>query len=155
MSFSTFGGAYLVPYANRIRGALSADSQAITAEWHGKRLVLPANWSGKNPGAERHSIHELFDDSFSGLVRANGKVVVSLIDPAAHYGLHIEGLSPAIKTAQFYAPKDKPFVALEEQYTFGDPFSKLWNGIDTGMVTLTPGQSTRWRVRLQLFTPHS
>jgi aldose 1-epimerase len=283
MSFSTFGGAYLVPYANRIRGASSADGQTITAEWHGKRLVLPANWSGKNPGAERHSIHgliltrkaddfhvsddgssitahihagdfdghwlsstdltiridlradtvdstiiarnvgsepepmgigwhpyftipsgrrdqvrlripatqhvetnnlddvfptgkitsvkgtrldftapegklignELYDDSFSGLKRANGEVVVSLIDPAAHYGLHIEGLSPAIKTVQFYAPKDKPFVALEEQYNFGDPFSKLWNGMDTGMLTLTPGQSTTWRVRIQLFTPHS
>ncbi len=282
MSFSTFGGAYLVPYANRIRGALSADGDDITTEWHGKRLVLPANWSGKNPGAERHSIHgliltrkaddfrvsddgslitahihagdfgghwlsstdltiridlhadtvdstiiarnagsepepmgigwhpyftipsgrrdqvrlhipatehvetnnlddvfptgkitsikgtrldftapegklignELYDDSFSGLVRTNGEVVVSLIDPAARYGLHIEGLSPAIKTVQFYAPKDKPFVALEEQYNFGDPFSKLWNGMDTGMVTLTPGQSTTWRVRLQLFTPH-
>jgi len=283
MSFSTFGGAYLVPYANRIRGALSADGQSIMTEWHGKRMVLPANWSGKNPGAERHSIHglilirkaddfhvsddgssisahihagdfgghwlsstdltiridlhadtvdstiiaknvgsepepmgigwhpyfnipsgrrdqvrlhipatehvetnnlddvfptgkitsvkgtrldltapggklignELYDDSFAGLVRANGEVVVSLIDPAAHYGLHIEGLSPAIKAVQFYAPKDKPFVALEEQYNFGDPFAKLWKGMDTGMVTLTPGQSTTWRVRLQLFTPHS
>ncbi len=283
MSFSTFGGAYLVPYANRIRGMLSADGQTITTEWHGKKLVLPANWSGKNPGAERHSIHgliltrkaddmkispdgtsitahihagdfgghwlsstdltiridlhadtvdstiiaknvgsepepmgigwhpyfniprgrpdqvrlhipatqhvetnnlddvfptgkitsvkgtpydftapngriignDLYDDSFSGLVRTNGQVVVSLTDPAAHYGLHIEGLSPEIKTVQFYAPKDKPFVALEQQFNFGDPFSKLWNGMDTGMVTLTPGQSTTWKVRLQLFNPDS
>ena len=29
-SFSTFGGAYLVPYANRIRGTLSVDGQSIT-----------------------------------------------------------------------------------------------------------------------------
>jgi hypothetical protein len=58
-SFSTFGGAYLTPYANRIRGTLSADGQTITTSWHGKELSLPANWSGKNPGAERHSIHGL------------------------------------------------------------------------------------------------
>lgn len=281
LSFSTFGGAYLVPYANRIRGVLSADGESITTDWHGKKLVLPANWSGKNAGVEKHSIHgliltrkaddwhispdgqsitahihagnfdghwlsstdltieirlraetlestivaknagnepepigigwhpyfaipsgnrnqvrlhipalkhvetnnlddvfptgriscvkgtpydfttpdgrlignDLYDDSFSGLVRTDGEVVVSLADPAAHYGLRIEGLSPEIKTVQFYAPKDKPFVALEEQYNFGDPFSKLWNGMGTGMVTLAPGQSTTWKVRLRLFTP--
>jgi len=95
----------------------------------------------------------LYDDSFSGLVHTKGQIVVSLIDPAAHYGLHIEGLSPEIKTVQFYAPKDKPFVALEEQFNFGDPFSRVWKGRDTGMVTLSPGQSTTWHVRLQLFTP--
>jgi aldose 1-epimerase len=283
MSFSTFGGAYLAPYANRIRGALSADGQTITTEWHGKKLTLPANWSGKNPGAEKHSIHgliltrkademkispdgttitahihagdfgghwlsstdltiridlhadtvdstivaknvgseaepmgigwhpyftipsgrreqvrlripatqhvetnnlddvfptgkitavkgtqfdftdpngkiignDLYDDSFTGLVRTNGQVVVTLVDPAAHYGLNIEGLSPGIKAVQFYAPKDKPFVALEQQFNLGDPFSRVWNNNDTGMVTLAPGQSTTWKVRLQLFTPGS
>jgi len=281
MSFSTFGGAYLAPYANRIRGTLSPDGQTITTHWLGKKLVLPANWGGKNPGAERHSIHgliltrkadeihispdgssitaqihagnfggqwlsstdltiridlhadsvdstivaknvgsepepmgigwhpyftipsgqrdqvrlripatqhvetnnlddvfptgkitsvkgtandftapqgkvignSLYDDSFSGLIRSNGQVVVDLTDPAANYGLRIEGLSPDIRTVQFYVPKDKPFVALEEQYNFGDPFSKVWHGMDTGIVTLAPGQATTWKVRLQLFTP--
>jgi galactose mutarotase-like enzyme len=33
----------------------------------------------------------LRDDSFAGLQRTNGQVVVSLYDPAAHYGLHIAG----------------------------------------------------------------
>jgi galactose mutarotase-like enzyme len=282
-SFSTFGGAFLVPYANRIRGKLSPDGQTVTTYWNGKQLTLPANWSGHAPGAERHAIHGLiltrkaddfkisnngatitatirggnfdghwlsstdltiridlradtvestitaknvgpepepmaigwhpyfsipsgqrqqvrlhipatehvetnslddvfptgvltsvtgtpydfaapegraigdtfYDDSFAGLTRTNGQVDVDLIDPAAHYGLHIQGLSPEIKTVQFYAPKDKPFVALEEQYNFGDPFSSIWKGMDTGMVTLAPGQSTTWRVRLQLFTPAS
>jgi galactose mutarotase-like enzyme len=95
----------------------------------------------------------LRDDSFAGLQRTNGQVVVSLYDPAAHYGLHIAGLSPAISTVQFYASKDKAFVALEQQYNFGDPFNKVWRGRETGMVTLQPGQSTTWEVRLRLFTP--
>jgi aldose 1-epimerase len=282
-SFSTFGGAYLVPYANRIRGTLSSDGKSITTSWHGHQLNLPANWSGKNPGAEKHSIHglilkrkadnmtispdgasitatihagnfdghwlsstdltiridlradsvdstivaknvgsedepmgigwhpyftipsgqrdqvhlhipatkhvetnnlddvfptgkltgvrgtpndftapagkiignSLYDDSFAGLIRTHGAVVVDLTDPASRYGLHIEGLSPEIRTVQFYAPKDKPFVALEEQYNFGDPFSSVWKGMDTGMVDLKPGQSTTWKVNLQLFTPGS
>ena len=53
------GGAILLPYANRIRGKLSPDGKTITAPIAGKTVTLPANWSGNNPGAEKHSIHGL------------------------------------------------------------------------------------------------
>ena len=279
-SFSV-GGAFLVPYPNRIRGKLSEDNKMLTTSWHGKTLTLPANWSGKLPKAEKHAIHGLIlakqtddiqispdgasitgiihagnfggywlsetdltivialtedgvettitaknvgkepepmaigwhpyfnlpsgdrtqarlhvpadvmaqvnnyddvfptgklvpvkgtpydfnapdgkaladqflDDNFAHLKRTKGVVVVDVIDPAASYGIHIEGLSPEIKTVQVYAPKEKSFIAVEEQYNFADPFSSVWKGMDTGMVTLKPGDSTTWKTRLQLFTP--
>ncbi len=281
-SFS-FGGAFLVPYPNRIRGKLSADGKAITTEWHGKTLTLPANWKGKNPGAEPHAMHGLIlasktddvktettangqtvtgtihagdfgghwlsntdlnftialtgdavdatitaknvgnepepisigwhpyfnipsgdrkqarlhipgeqtaevnnyddvfptgklipvkgtkydftapdgkalddiflDDNWSKLQRTDGAVDVNLTDPASNYGIHVEGISPEIKTVQVYAPPTKEFTAIEEQFNFGDPFGKEWHGMDTGMVTLKPGQSVTWKVRLALFTP--
>jgi galactose mutarotase-like enzyme len=280
---TSMGGAFLVPYPNRIRGKVSDDGKTITTTWDGKTLTLPANWSGKKPGAEKHSIHGLIlaaqvqdvkventsdgqtvtgvihggnfgghwlsqtdlnfqielkgdavdvtitaknvgdeaepmaigwhpylaipsgdrtqarleipgtmlaevnnyddvfptgklkpvkgtvydytnpdgvalgdhflDDNFSHLNRTDGKVEVKLTDPKANYGIDIEGLSPEIKTVQVYAPPAKQFVAVEEQYNFGDPFGKEWKGMDTGMVTLKPGASTTWHVRLQLFTP--
>jgi galactose mutarotase-like enzyme len=282
-SFS-FGGAFLVPYPNRIRGTLSSDGKTISTTWNGKTLTLPANWAGKNPGAEKHAMHGLImaskaqdvtvvdngdgqtltgvihagdfgghwlsktnllfkielhgdavdatitaqnigdepepmaigwhpyfaipsgdrtqvrleipgaelakvnnyddvfptgklvpvkgtvydytnpdgvaladhflDDNFSKLTRTDGKVEVKLTDPKASYGVDVEGLSPEIKTVQVYAPPAKPFVAIEEQYNFGDPFGKEWHGMDTGMVTLKPSQTTEWHVRLQLFTPN-
>jgi len=278
-----FGGAFLVPYPNRIRGKVSADGKTITTSWDGKPITLPANWAGTNPGAEKHAIHGLIttskaqdvtvvdsgdgqtltasihagnfggywpsqtnidftialhgdavdativahnigetpepmaigwhpyfaipsgdrtqarleipatelaevnnyddvfptgklkpvkgtiydytspdgapladhflDDNFSHLTRTDGKVEVKITDPRSNYGIDIEGLSPEIKTVQVYAPPTKQFVAVEEQYNFGDPFGKEWHGMDTGMVTLKPGQSTEWHVRLQLFTP--
>lgn len=278
-----FGGAFLVPYPNRIRGKLSADGQTITTAWDGKPLALPANFSGKKPNAEKHSIHGLIltskaenvqvkdtpdgqtitgtihagnfgghwfsqtdldfeitlkgdtvgaaitaknvgndpeplsigwhpyfaipsgqreqatlqipaevyaqvnnyddvfptgkllpvkgteydfnltggvplgsmflDDNFAHLKRTNDAVVVSLTDPAANYGLHIDGLSPEIKTVQAYAPPEKQFVAIEEQFNFGDPWGKEWHGMDTGMITLKPSQSVTWKCQLQLFTP--
>ncbi len=285
-SFS-FGGAFLAPYPNRIRGKLSADGKTISTTWNGKPLTLPANWKGKNAGAEPHAMHGLIlasktdsvntesnsdgqtvtgvihadnfggywpsktdlnisialtgnaidatitaknvgdqpepmaigwhpyfaipsgdrkqarlhvpaeslaqvnnyddvfptgkllpvksyqggkydfnapngkplddmflDDNFAKLKRTDGKVMVDLSDPAASYGVHIEGISPEIKTVQVYAPPTKQFTAIEEQYNFGDPFAKsVWKGMDTGMVTLKPGQSTTWHVRLELFTP--
>ncbi|MGA3161457.1 MAG: aldose 1-epimerase [Terracidiphilus sp.] len=96
---------------------------------------------------------EFFDDNWSNLDWKGGAATVEVIDPAAHYGVDIEGLSPEIKTIQMYAPPDKNFVAIEHQYNFADPFGKEWNGMDTGMVTLNPGASTNWHVRLRLFTP--
>ena len=278
-----FGGAFLVPYPNRIRGKLSDDGKTITTEWHGKTLTLPANFKGKNPGAEVHSIHGLInasktddvktettadgqtvtgtihagnfggywpsntelnftialagdavdatitaknvgnepepmaigwhpyfnipsgdrkqarlhvpgehmaevnnyddvfptgklvpvkgtkydftapdgkplddiflDDNWSKLQRTDGVVDVNLTDPASNYGIRVEGVSPEIKTVQVYAPPTKQFAAIEEQFNFGDPWGKEWHGMDTGMVTLKPGQSVTWHVRLKLFTP--
>ena len=283
-SFS-FGGAFLVPYPNRIRGKLSDDKQTITTSWHGKTLTLPANWAGKKAGAEPHAMHGLIldskvddvkvettsdgqtvtgtlhagdfgghwlsktdldftieltgkdvtatimaknvgdapepmsigwhpyfaipsgdrtqarlhipaaqmalvnnyddvfptgklkpvkgtpydfnaadgkaldgqflDDNFSKLNRTGGAVDVQLTDPKAGYGIHVLGESPEIKTVQVYAPTDagKNFTAIEEQFNFGDPFGKEWHGMDTGMVTLKPGASVTWKVKLELFTP--
>jgi galactose mutarotase-like enzyme len=94
-----------------------------------------------------------FDDNWSHLDWKGGVATVQVIDPAAHYGVNIEGLSPEIKAIQVYAPPAKSFVAVEHQYNFGDPFGQEWGANDTGMVTLKPGQSTTWHVRLKVFVP--
>uniref|UniRef100_E6QJR6 Aldose 1-epimerase n=1 Tax=mine drainage metagenome TaxID=410659 RepID=E6QJR6_9ZZZZ len=96
---------------------------------------------------------QFLDDNFSSLERKGGPVVVTVTDPAAHYGVKIEGLSPEIRTIQVYAPPAKNFVAVEDQFNFGDPFGKAWGTMNTGMVTLAPGKSTRWHVRLELMQP--
>jgi galactose mutarotase-like enzyme len=95
------------------------------------------------------------DDNFSKLIRTDGAVDVRLTDPASNYGIHVMGESPEIKTVQVYAPTDpgKNFTAIEEQFNFSDPFGKEWHGMDTGMVTLKPGASVTWKVKLELFTP--
>ncbi len=95
------------------------------------------------------------DDNFSKLTRTDGAVDVRLTDPASNYGIHVMGESPEIKTVQVYAPTDpgKNFTAIEEQFNFADPFGKEWHGMDTGMVTLKPGASVTWKVKLELFTP--
>ena len=277
------GAAMLVPYPNRIRGALSADQKTLTTSWQGHTLTLPANNIGKLPTAERHAMHglilkaktddlkvsevpggqqavgiihagdfgghwpsktdlvvtitltgdavdvaisarnvgkeaepmaiawhpyfnipsgdrtqarlyvpgqttaeidnydnvfptgkllpvkgsrydlsqkggkalgqEYFDDNWNTLERKDGVVTVDLVDPAFGYGVHIEGLSPEISAIQVYAPPTKAFAAIEHQYNYADPFGKEWGKTNTGMVTLKPGQSTNWHVRLKVFIP--
>jgi galactose mutarotase-like enzyme len=94
-----------------------------------------------------------YDDNWNHLEWKDGAVTVDVIDPAAHYGVKIIGLSPEIKAIQMYAPPNKSFVAIEHQFNLADPFNKVWGSTDTGMVTLKPGQSTKWHVRLNLFVP--
>ena len=94
-----------------------------------------------------------YDDNWSKLEWKNGVVTVKVIDPAAKYGVAILGLSPEIKTIQMYAPPAMQFVAIEDQFNFANPFGKEWGKMDTGMVTLKPGQSTKWHVRLHVFVP--
>jgi galactose mutarotase-like enzyme len=282
-SFS-FGGAFLVPYPNRIVGPLSPDGKSVITKWHGKTITLPANWhSSADPTKDKHAMHGLIladqsqdvatqnipdgqsvtgiihagdfgghwlsqtdlsfviaitgpavdctivaknvgkdpepmaigwhpyfavpsgdrkqallhvpatkvaeinnyqdvfptgdlmpvkgtkydftdpkgkalddiylDDNWSTLQRSDGAVDVTLADPASNYGVHILGLSPEIKTVQVYAPPTKQFTAIEEQFNFGDPFGKEWGSTNTGMVTLDPGKSVEWHVRLTLFQP--
>jgi galactose mutarotase-like enzyme len=94
-----------------------------------------------------------FDDNWNHIDWQNNAATVQVIDRAAHYGVDVIGLSPEIKAIQMYAPIDKQFVAIEHQYNFGDPFGKEWGATNTGMVTLKPGQTTRWHVRLHVFVP--
>ncbi|MBW8879556.1 MAG: aldose 1-epimerase [Acidobacteria bacterium] len=54
-----FGGAVLIPYANRIRGRVSPDGRTLETEILGRRVRLPANHGGRRPGAERYAMHGL------------------------------------------------------------------------------------------------
>lgn len=104
------------------------------------------------PGGAQLDGH-YYDDNWSHLEWKNGAVTVRVIDPKAHYGVAVDGISPEIKTIQMYSPPTAKFAAIEDQFNFADPFGKEWHGMDTGMVTLKPGQSTKWHVRLRVFVP--
>jgi galactose mutarotase-like enzyme len=118
----------------------------------GKLQPVTGQYDLRAPGGKSLD-KNFYDDNWSHLDWKNGAVTVTVIDPAAHYGVKIEGLSPEIKTIQAYAPPTAKFVAVEDQYNFADPFGKEWGSMDTGMVTLKPGQSTKWHVRLKVFVP--
>lgn len=95
------------------------------------------------------------DDTFVNLRQAsldNGPVV-ELRDPGADYGLRMTLLSPTIKALHVNSPADKRFITIAPRFNYDDPFGREWGrGTDTGMVVLQPGQSTQWRVRLEIFS---
>jgi galactose mutarotase-like enzyme len=95
------------------------------------------------------------DDSFvhlrTGLME-NGPVV-ELRDPENDYGLRITAMTPTIQVIRVYAPLDGSFISIQPQFNYDDPFGREWGkNEDTGMVVLEPGQSTQWRIRLEIFS---
>lgn len=78
--------------------------------------------------------------------------IAEFSDPAANYALRLTALSPTIKAMRVVAPANGNFVSIAPQFNYPDPFGKEWRAnTDTGMVVLQPGQSTEWKVRLELF----
>ncbi|MDQ2901475.1 MAG: aldose 1-epimerase [Acidobacteriota bacterium] len=67
-----FGGALLLPFANRIRGKLLPDGSEIETKVLGRDIRLPADWHGKEPGAEKCAMH--------GLILASKMDVIDVTD---------------------------------------------------------------------------
>lgn len=80
------GGAFLLPYPNRIRGTLSADGKMIEEDANGQKLLLPANWKGDNPGAEFHAMHGLILNARFEDVTAQDDRVKSTMTGTLHAG---------------------------------------------------------------------
>ena len=95
------------------------------------------------------------DDCFVDLVKdAQGQTVTEIVDPAAQYGVRMISPSPEVTAVQTYSPVEKNFVAVEPQFNWADPFSKVWDkSVDTGMVILQPGESVTYEIQLEVFVP--
>jgi aldose 1-epimerase len=93
------------------------------------------------------------DDCFTGLDRnSENQAVAEVIDPEARYALRLKAISSEIKAFQVYAPLDTNVVAIEPQYNLTDPFNPIWKE-NSGIVWLPPGETTKYAVELELFTP--
>jgi galactose mutarotase-like enzyme len=80
--------------------------------------------------------------------------VAELWDPENKFGLRITMLSASIKAVHVSAPADGRFVVLEPRFNYDDPFGEEWRKEDkAGMVTLQPGSSIQWSIRLEIYGP--
>jgi galactose mutarotase-like enzyme len=77
---------------------------------------------------------------------------VELHDLKNRYGLRMTLLSPTIRELRIRALADSQAVEIDPQFNYEDPFGREWpKSEDTGMVVLQPGESTQWKVRLEIF----
>ncbi|HKG47112.1 MAG TPA: aldose 1-epimerase [Pyrinomonadaceae bacterium] len=102
------------------------------------------------------SLGDLFlDDCFVALEKtAEGHTVAEIVDPEASYGVRIVATSPQVSAIQVYSLQSEPYVVLEPQFNWADPYGEQWSHkSDTGMVILQPNEEVVYSTRLELFTP--
>jgi galactose mutarotase-like enzyme len=74
-----------------------------------------------------------------------------LSDTLNGYKLRVTALSPEIKAMRVFMPADGSYISIDPQFNYPDPFGHEWDKAGaTGMVVLQPGQSTEWKVRLEI-----
>jgi aldose 1-epimerase len=79
--------------------------------------------------------------------------IAEIRDPQSGYGLRLIPLTANIKFMRVVAPEDQRWISIEPDTNVDDPFGHEWaNPDDTGIVTLQPGESLQWHVRLEIFS---
>jgi aldose 1-epimerase len=125
-----------------------------TGQLSGKLLPVTGteyDFTDKN-GARLGGLH--LDDSFVHLKQGlmEDGPAAELRDPESDYGLRITAMTSTIKAMRVYSPPDGSFISIEPQFNYDDPFGREWEKEDTGIVVLQPGESTQWKIRLEIFS---
>ena len=96
-----------------------------------------------------------YNDTYTNLqsgILGDGPIA-EIRDPAGGYGLRLTPLTSSIKFMRVVAPQDKNWISIEPDTNVDDPFGREWSGADqTGIVTLQPGESLQYHVRLEIFS---
>jgi galactose mutarotase-like enzyme len=97
------------------------------------------------------SLDDTYTNLQSGLL-GDGPIA-EIRDPSAGYGLRLIPLTASIKFMRVVAPAGTQWISIEPDTNVDDPFGHEWtNPDDTGMVSLQPGDTLQWRVRLEIFS---
>lgn len=77
--------------------------------------------------------------------------VIELRDPAQGFALRLTPLTENIRYLRVVAPAEQPWVALEPTTNLENPLARTGATRESeGLATLQPGDSLRWRVRLEI-----
>lgn len=96
-------------------------------------------------------LNETYTNLLSGLL-GDGPIA-EIRDPDAGYGLRLIPLSSSIKFLRVVAPAGASWISIEPDTNTDDPLGREWTTPDdSGIVSLQPGDSLQWHVRLEIFS---
>jgi aldose 1-epimerase len=118
------------------------------------RVIAPtsrlARFQGRGDALGEEGIDESVVNSKEGALDAGA--AAEMRDPGADFGLRLTALSPTIHAIRVTSPSGSNYVSLGAQTNYDDPLGKEWGVGDTpAIVTLQPGQSVTWKVKLEIF----
>jgi galactose mutarotase-like enzyme len=92
-----FGGALLLPFANRIRGELMPDGSTIRTKILEHDVLLPADWHGSHPGAEKCAMHGLILGAGMDVTHATPDYVKATLNAGDFDGHWLSSTSVTVK----------------------------------------------------------
>jgi len=147
-----------IPSGNRADALLSIPSQTVMEmnQQSGKPTGHMVNVSGRAQDYSKTSGTKLgitplsatYTNLLSGI--ASGPVA-TLSDPSYNYRINVIPLTPDITSMHVLSPGDKAWVSIGPNTNLDDPFGPEWDSPENaGMITLAPGATMRWKVRLEI-----
>ena len=107
----------------------------------------PMDFSGI--GGTRLGTAEL-DQTYTGQQQASAAPFAELRDPTTDLMLRLVPMTPNITNLHVVAPQNKNWIAISPNTNFDDPLGPEWTQRSSGLITLAPGESTQWKVRLEI-----
>ncbi len=149
---------FSIPSGNRAEALLTVPSQTIMEmnRTSGRPTGRMTNVAGTSQDFSHTGgtvlgstpISATYTNLLSGV--ASGPVA-EVSDPAYNLKLSVIPLTPDITSMRVISPADKPWVSIGPNTNLDDPFGPEWDSPENaGMITLAPGATLRWKVRLEI-----
>jgi galactose mutarotase-like enzyme len=149
---------FAIPSGNRSDALLSMPSQTImeVSKQSGTPTGRMVSVAGKDEDFSKSTgtklgsmaISATYTSLMSGI--ASGPVA-ELSDPSYNFRLSVIPLTPDITSMRVISPADKSWVSIGPNTNLDDPFGPEWDSPENaGMITLAPGATLRWKVRLEI-----
>ena len=148
--------AFALPTGSRSRVMLAIPSTTVTevdpatARPTGRTLSVahtPLDFS--SPGGTILG-NGAINQTYTDLQAAPTGTVADLCDPSIDLLLRLVALTPNTSSLHVVAPSDRAWVSISPNTNLDDPLGPEWTQHPSGLVTLAPGETTQWKVRLQM-----
>jgi galactose mutarotase-like enzyme len=147
---------FALPSGSRNDVLLKIPSSTVTEVDHGTMLPTgqivsvahtPADFS--SAGGTRLGTAEL-DETYTGAQLSSAAPFAELRDPTTDLMLRLVPMTPNITNLHVVAPQNRNWIAISPNTNFDDPLGPEWTKRPGGLITLAPGESTQWKVRLEI-----
>lgn len=149
---------FAIPSGDRANALISIPSQAVVEVDHRTGLptgkIVPVDDSARDFSHARGSklgtaaLNETYTSLQTG---ASAGPVAEISDPAYNLKVSIIPMSASITSMHVIAPAEKSWVSVGPDTNLDDPFGPEWgNPENAGMVTLAPGATMTWKVRIEI-----
>ena len=148
--------AFALPTASRSRVMLTIPSTTVTevdpatARPSGRTLSVAHTALDFSSPVGTTLGKGAINQTYTDLQTAPAGTAADLRDPSIDLLLRLVAFTPNINSLHVVAPLDRAWVSISPNTNLDDPLGPEWTQRSSGLVTLAPGETMQWKVRLEI-----